>query len=58
MKPAILLVLFPGALVGCATPEARQRQENVRHVQYLEAQARLITVSHDGPSQNLQAIPL
>jgi hypothetical protein len=52
MKRATLLVLVAMTLIGCATPEAHQRQEILQHRQYLEEQAGLITVdSSDGISE-------
>lgn len=52
MKLATLLVLSTVTLVGCTTPEARQRQEILRHYEYLEEQARTITVDpSDGISE-------
>lgn len=51
MNLATVLVLLT-ALVGCTTPEAYQRHEIVRHRQYLEDQAALITVDpSDGISE-------
>jgi len=52
MKLATLLVLSAATLVGCSTPEARQRQEVLLHRQHLEERARIITVdSSDGVSE-------
>ena len=52
MKLATLLVLSTATLVGCTTPEARQRQAILRHYEYLEQQARTITVDpSDGISE-------
>ena len=53
MNHATFLVLSAVALVGCTTPEARQRQEALQHQQYLEEQARLITVD---PSNGISEI--
>jgi hypothetical protein len=52
MKLAPLLALSTATLVGCTTPESRQRQEFVRHQQHLEEQAHTITVDpSDGISE-------
>jgi hypothetical protein len=52
MKLAALLVLSILALVGCTTPEGRRRDEILRHQQYLEDQARQVTIDpSDGISE-------
>ena len=52
MKLAALLILSILAIVGCTMPEARQRDEILRHQKYLEEQARLTTVDpSDGISE-------
>jgi hypothetical protein len=52
MKLATSLFLMAAALAGCTTPEARQRQEILRHKQYLEDQIHLTRVDpSDGISE-------
>ena len=46
------IVLVASTIAGCTTPEARQRQEILRHQQYLDGQAHTITVDpSDGISE-------
>jgi hypothetical protein len=52
MKLAIICVILVASLAACTTPESRQRAEISRHRQYLEDQARVITVdATDGISE-------
>ena len=52
MKLTTPILLLAAALLGCTTPEARQRQEILRHQQYLEEQIHLTKVDlSDGISE-------
>ncbi len=52
MKLALLLITSLVAFSACRSPEAEQRDEISRHRQYLEDQARVVTVSSsDGISE-------
>jgi hypothetical protein len=52
MKLATLLVLSAATLVGCTTPESRQRQEILQHKIHLEEQVHTIMVDpSDGISE-------